>query len=81
MGERPHQNCTWVEANVHVDGSVQLSLTDKPSADRPYTCAEIQTREFYGYGTYEVRKRPVAAPGTVTPFSTFTGTPRASAMA
>ena len=42
------------------------SLTDKPSADRPYTCAELQTREFYGYGTYEVRMRSAAALGTVS---------------
>lgn len=71
----PHQNCTWIDANVRVEGSVALSLTDKPSADRPYTCAEIQTREFHGYGTYEVRMRSVAAPGTVSAFFTFTGSP------
>jgi endo-1,3-1,4-beta-glycanase ExoK len=71
----PHQNCTWIDTNVRVEGSVALALTDKPSADRPYTCAEIQTREFYGYGTYEVRMRSVAARGTVSAFFTFTGSP------
>jgi endo-1,3-1,4-beta-glycanase ExoK len=50
-------------------------LTDKPSADRPYTCAEIQSREIYGYGTYEVRMRAAAAPGTVSAFFTFVGSP------
>ena len=71
----PHQNCTWLDANVHVNASAMLSLTNVPSGDRQFSCAELQTREFYGYGTYEVRVRAVAAPGTVTAFFTFTGPP------
>ena len=27
----PHQNCTWLDANVHVDASAMLSLTNVPS--------------------------------------------------
>lgn len=35
LGQRPHQNCTWVDANVRVEKSLALSLTDTPSPDRP----------------------------------------------
>ena len=65
----PHQNCTWLDANVHVNASAMLSLTNVPTGDRQFSCAELQTREFYGYGTYEVRVRPVAAPEPSRPSS------------
>ncbi len=71
----PHQNCTWSQANVMVSNSAQLQLTDRRSSDRPFTCAELQSREFYSYGTYEVRMRPAANPGTVSAFFSYTGPP------
>jgi endo-1,3-1,4-beta-glycanase ExoK len=71
----PHQNCTWSAANVQVANSLQLTLNDHPGADRPFTCGEIQTREFFGYGAYEVRLRATPGPGTVTAFFTYTGPP------
>ena len=71
----PHQNCTWSAANIKVQQPLELSLTDRPGANRPFTCAEIQTKQFFGYGTYEVRLRAAPGPGTVTAFFTYTGPP------
>jgi endo-1,3-1,4-beta-glycanase ExoK len=71
----PHQNCTWSAANVKVANVLELSLTDRASPDRPFTCAELQTREFFGYGTYEVRMQPAASAGLVSAFFSFTGSP------
>jgi endo-1,3-1,4-beta-glycanase ExoK len=71
----PHQNCTWMSSHVKVDGAVELSLTNEPTKDRPFTCAELQTKQFYGFGTYEVRMKTAAGPGLVTAFFTYTGPP------
>lgn len=40
---------------------------------RPYSCAEMQSRALYGYGTYEARIRPAALSGTVSAFFTYMG--------
>ncbi len=71
------QNCMYAESHVHpVKGALELRLTDTPSARGPYTCAEIQSMEFYGHGMYEVRMRAAAAtPGVVSAFFTFVRPP------
>ncbi len=71
----PHQNCTWAMANVKVSKGVELSLVDRPTPGRPYTCGELQSRSFHGYGTYEVRMRAAAGSGMVSAFFTYTGPP------
>lgn len=86
----PHQNCTWRAGNVRIeDGVLQLKLQAQadPAAGgapapehRPYSCAEIQTQEVFGYGTYEVRMRPAAARGLVSAFFSYIG-PRPDAPA
>ena len=65
-----HQNCMWFNRNVKFlsKHQVELSLTDEHLLDRKYTCAEIRTKEQYGYGTYEVRMRAAEAPGLVSAF-------------
>jgi endo-1,3-1,4-beta-glycanase ExoK len=74
----PHQNCTFSSVNVAVEGTANLSLTDHPTSDRLFTCAELQTKDFFVYGTYEVRMRPAAGIGVVSAFFSFTGTPHAA---
>src|SRR5262245_53197591 len=70
------QSCIYVAANVKiVQGSVELALTQRPVKDRPFSCAEVQTRQGYSFGTYEVKMRGGAAPGTVTAFFTYEGGP------
>lgn len=66
--------CTWSRNNVVVSGGVlRLILDYQASGDRAYSCGELQTRSFYGYGTYEVRMRALAESGTVSGFFTYTG--------
>ena len=70
----PHQNCTFSPNNVRlVDTGIELMLSDDKGRDRPFSCAEVQSSELYGYGTYEVRMRSAVAPGLVTAFFTYTG--------
>lgn len=74
-----HQDCVWSRGNVRiVDDALTLSLDEALPAEtkdvkRKYACAEVQTRELYGYGTYEVRMRAAAGPGLVSAFFTFSG--------
>ena len=70
-----HQNCTWMDTNIKVENGVEISLTDTPTKDRPFTCAELQSNRFYGYGTYETRARVSAGPGLVNAFFSYTGEP------
>lgn len=72
-----HQSCTWSNRNVrHENAQIILSLTDEQKGERAFSCAEIQTKAFFGYGTYEVRMKAAAAnPGIVSAFFTFTGPP------
>ncbi len=64
----------WAEdkASYNADG---LSLKLERSPDRPehFLGGEIQTKQSYGYGRYEVLMRPAKAAGTVSSFFTYTG--------
>lgn len=83
-----HQNCTWSAKNFRVSGgALELILRkngeddaapEKAAETRQFSCAELQTHETYGYGTYEVRASAAAAPGLVSAFFTYVGpTPHA----
>ncbi|SFT22318.1 glycoside hydrolase family 16 protein [Methylobacterium sp. yr668] len=69
------QGCTWSKhrARIATPGELSLSLTDITYKERPFSCAEIQTRERYGYGTYEVRMRAGTGSGMVSAFFTYNG--------
>ena len=72
-----HQSCVWSTENARlIDGKVELLLTDVPRKDNPYSCGELQSHDFYGYGTYEVRMKPAPpTSGLVSAFFTYTGSP------
>jgi endo-1,3-1,4-beta-glycanase ExoK len=79
----PHQNCTWSAKNFRVwEGALELILRKNDAGDAPpekaaearqFSCAELQTHQTYGYGTYEVRASAAAAPGLVSAFFTYIG--------
>lgn len=72
-----HQSCTWSRDNLNlVPGRISLTVNDTPSTNRKYSCAEVQSHEVYGYGTYEVRMKSVANPGLVSAFFTYIGPPQ-----
>ena len=68
----PHQGCTWSSSNVKLaNGTMGLVLNNRQTATRKFSCAELQTRALYGYGTYEARLRPAAGPGIVSAFFSY----------
>lgn len=59
------------------DGAITGTDKKEPAEKPPlrYACAEIQTKQVFGYGTYEVRMRPAIGAGTVSAFFTYIGPP------
>lgn len=68
-------NCTWRKANGSFDESgMKLTIdSDTASYDIPYSAAEFRTKDFYGYGMYEVTMKPIKNDGVVSSFFTYTG--------
>ena len=69
-------NCTWRKANVvFSDGSMKLKidLDGDGTGAIPYSGAEFRSKDFYGYGMYEVEMKPIKNDGVVSSFFTYTG--------
>ena len=68
------QNCTWSKKNVAIaDGALRLTFEKGKTKDRDYSCAEIQTRARFSYGTYEARIKSVGGPGFDSSFFSYIG--------
>jgi len=65
-------DCAWSRDNVRIkEQTLRLELTKEPLLGKPFSCAEVQSRQLYSYGTYEVRMRPAAASGVVSAFFSY----------
>ena len=68
------QGCVWSASNVKLVGKkMSLVLNNRRGSGKNFSCAELQTRELYGHGTYEARMRPAAGPGIVSAFFSYAG--------
>ena len=53
---------------------MQLTVTDdKKDGSVPYAGGEYRSKDFYGYGRYEVRMKAIKNDGVVSSFFTYTG--------
>ena len=69
-----HQNCLWSSSAVsHLPGRAVLSFVKAPTESHDYRCGEIQTRQRFGYGTYEARLRTDDGSGLNAAFFTYIG--------
>lgn len=69
-----HQNCTWSKNQVSLaDGKLLLSFEKKPFKNRDYSCAEVQTKERFSYGTYEARMKTDTGSGLNAAFFSYIG--------
>src|SRR6218665_3037894 len=60
----PHQSCTWSGQDVVAkDGMLELTMRIRQKGSNPYSCAEVQSRERFGFGMYEARIKGVAGSG------------------
>lgn len=70
----PHQNCTWSKKQVAIAGGLlELTFDKRRLGERDYVCGEIQTRNRFGYGTYEVRIKSAEPSGLNSAFFTYIG--------
>ncbi|WP_109576676.1 glycoside hydrolase family 16 protein [Aminobacter sp. AP02] len=69
-----HQNCTWSKDQLKLaDGKLILTFEKKPFKNRDYSCAEVQTKQRFGYGTYEARMKTGTGSGLNAAFFTYIG--------
>lgn len=69
-----HYGGNWREDNVtETSSGTLLSIHRVKGESMPYTIAELQSPQKYGYGRYEVIMRPARGAGTVSSFFTYTG--------
>ena len=73
--EGSYIDTSWSPQNaiIHDDGVLELLLEKEPRNGKPYTGAEIQTYDFYGYGRYEVTMQTSGEEGVNSSFFTYTG--------
>lgn len=69
-------NVTWRKSNVTLDGGDMQLIIDKdasPKGGIPYSGGEFRSKDFYGYGLYEVSMKAIKNDGVVSSFFTYTG--------
>ena len=69
-------NVTWRRSNVTFDnGRMQLIIDNdtKPKDKVPYSGGEFRSKDFYGYGRFEVSMKAIKNDGVVSSFFTYTG--------
>lgn len=68
-------DCTWRKDNLTFsDGIMRLTIdSDGENAKPKWSGSEYRSREFYSYGLYEVRMKPIKNNGVVSSFFTYTG--------
>jgi fimbrial isopeptide formation D2 family protein len=66
-------DCIWLKSNVRFnDGIMSLSINKYEGSDYNYSGAEYRTIDYYGYGLYEVRMKPIKQEGVVSSFFMYT---------
>ena len=63
----------WRRSQVSFDGKMRLTLERKKTDKAEFSGGEVQTRQKYGHGYYEVKMQAAPASGTVSGFFTYTG--------
>lgn len=69
-------NSWWSKSNavINVGGKKAfLSISKVPAFGKPFRSGQLQTNQWYGYGCYEVRMKPVKQQGLISTFFTYTG--------
>lgn len=68
-------DCTWRGDNVSFDNGIMMLKIDQDGENSTPTWSggEYRTKDFYHYGKYEVRMKPIKNDGVVSSFFTYTG--------
>lgn len=66
-------NCTWRKKNGEFSENGMALKIDSDDGILPYSGGEFRSKDFYGYGYYEVVMKPIKNDGVVSSFFTYTG--------
>lgn len=69
-------NVTWRKDNVTFTNEKMQLIIDNdatPTGGIPYSGGEFRSKDFYGYGRYEVSMKAIKNDGVVSSFFTYTG--------
>ena len=68
-------DCTWRMSNITFeDGLMKMSIdSDGEDASPKWSGAEYRSWDFFSYGLFEVRMKPIKNDGVVSSFFTYTG--------
>lgn len=64
-------NCKWEPSNISFSNGIMDMKIDK--SGNKYTGAEYRTKNYFGYGFYQVSMKPIKNDGVVSSFFTYTG--------
>ncbi|PKA45449.1 family 16 glycosylhydrolase [Rhizobium sullae] len=69
-----HQNCIWSARMIKIaDGFASLMLAKDAADQKTLLCAELQTKQRYGFGTYEARIKSATGSGLNSAFFSYIG--------
>lgn len=67
-------DCTWRKENISFSNNMFLSIrNDNLGSATRWSGAEYRSNEFFHYGLYEVRMKPIKNDGVVSSLFTYTG--------
>lgn len=69
-------NVTWRKENITFENEKMQLIIDNDKSDEktvPYSGGEYRSKDFYGYGRYEVSMKAIKNDGVVSSFFTYTG--------
>lgn len=70
----PNYDCAWSADALRKPGDrLELRILRRPTPEREFVCADVQSKEVFGHGVYEARLRAADADGTMSAFYTYTG--------
>lgn len=70
----PDYDCAWsADALRKEDGRLELRILRRPTPERDFVCADVQSTAVFGHGVYEARLRAADADGTMSAFYIYTG--------
>lgn len=64
-------NCRWEPNNISFNDGIMDMKIDQDSGG--YTGGEYRTKEYFGYGLYQARMKPIKNDGVVSSLFTYTG--------
>ncbi|MFN3686298.1 family 16 glycosylhydrolase [Salinarimonas sp.] len=72
--DTPDFDCAWsADALRKVGDTLEFRIERRPTAEREFMCAQVQSVELFHHGVFEARLRAAEGSGLMSAFFTYTG--------